>query len=59
MSKGFQITFTANNGGYGLGIENEQYTAYIGIKPQSSHYECQEAPIKKIKPYRRPRKIKN
>lgn len=58
MPKGFQITFSVNNGGYGVGIENEQYHAYIGIKNQNTPYE-EEPPRKKLKPYRRPKKCKN
>jgi hypothetical protein len=61
MSKGFQITFSMNPESYGVGLENDQYSAYIGIKHQKNTQigTEKEQPRKKLKPYRRPKRCKN
>lgn len=58
MPKGIQITFSVNPQSYGIGIENENYTAYIGVKHQRNNTD-KEPQRKKLKPYRRPNKGQN
>ncbi len=51
MFEGLEITFSVNRNSYGIGIQNDKYEAYIGIK----HNHKKEYPRKKrLKPYRRP-----
>lgn len=63
MPKGFQITFSMNPQSYGIGVENDQYSAYIGIKhaknSQIQNSDSEQPTRKKLKPYKRPKKCKN
>ena len=54
MFEGLQITFSVNHTSYGIGIQNDKYEAYIGIK----HNHKKESHRKRLKPYRRPRRCK-
>lgn len=64
MFEGINISFTINSDSYGIGVENNIYEAYIGIKHdmdecKKTEQEAKKIPRKKLKPYRKPNFIKN
>lgn len=54
MLEGLQVTFSVNKTSYGIGIQNNNYEAYIGIKHDKKEFNHR----KKLKPYRRHRQSK-
>lgn len=55
MSKGIHITFSVNPDSYGIGVENEKFKAYIGMKhARKEESDTEEPARKKLRPYKRP-----